>query len=160
MGLDITAYNRLALVGRHVASWCEEDHHVQAFVYDAFPQSFDGVDVIAQEKGCLVGGCYALTDATQTHRFHAGSYSGYNDWRADLQAQFNPDRHPDKPFYELIWFADNEGTIGPAAAARLLHDFHDHADHYQPRHRGFAENYADWTRAAELAADSGLIHFH
>ena len=90
----------------------------------------------------------------------AGSYSGYSAWRDDLRRQFNPDTEPDKPFYELIWFADNEGTIGPEAAADLLADFLAHADAYTPAMEYFRENYRDWTRAFELAADGGLVDFH
>jgi hypothetical protein len=73
---------------------------------------------------------------------------------------------PDKPFYELIWFADNEGTIGPEAAADLLVDFREHAEAYADANRDvaksqfFREKYAEWTRACELAANGGLIVFH
>lgn len=95
MGLDITAYSHLKHVGKHakdpalnegepggVDDWCYYDNHVQ--------------------------GCYEVTDETVTHGFCAGSYGGYNRWRQNLQDQFNPSREPNGPFYELIWFADNE----------------------------------------------------
>jgi hypothetical protein len=167
VGLDITAYSRLRHVGKHVEQWCEDEHHVQAYAYDEFPQSFRGIpvietDVISRES-FLIGGCYSVTDETETHSFRAGSYGGYNRWRADLQQQFNPGRDPDGPFYELIWFADNDGSIGPDAAKDLLADFREHADRYKSGDEPFdwhRHAYEDWTRACELAADSGLIHFH
>ena len=179
MGLDITAYSHLEHVGKHTKDptrnegepgglddSCYYAEHVEAYAYDSFPQSFRGIPVLGTSgqgsEKFLVGGCYAITEKTETHGFRAGSYGGYGVWRADLQKQFNPNRDPDGPFYELIWFADNEGTIGPDAAADLLADFREHAEQYKPgEHKDyFAAKYADWTRACELAADYGLIDFH
>jgi hypothetical protein len=165
MGLDITAYSHLAPVGLHLEPgvWCEDDVHVQVMAYDCFPQSYRGLPDLGSWREFVLGGCYAITEKTETHRFRAGSYGGYNDWRADLQKQFNPERDPDGPFYELIWFADNEGDIGPEAAADLLKDFEQHADAYAPDGDilGYwCENYANWTRAFRLAADGGLVDFH
>lgn len=192
MGLDITAYSRLEHVGKHekdvelnegepggLDDWCYYENHVQAFAYDCFPRSFRGIPVLGRFGGndgtaFITGGCYAVTEKTETLGFRAGSYGGYNHWRGDLAAQFNPapmsfDRgptmaepDPDLPFYELIWFADSEGTIGPEAAADLLVDFRDHADRYvlPEMYRSYPDIYGNWTRACELAADGGLIRFH
>lgn len=180
MGLDITAYSNLRAVGKHTEGWCEDDDHVTAMAYDSFPASFRGLPVLGTETYAgarfLMGGCYAITPETKTHRFRAGSYSGYNAWRNDLARQFNPygpgkgtgrpgdvtAPDPAEPFYELIWFADNEGSIGPAAAADLLADFRQHAAEYRPGEGGdwFRKKYADWTTAFELAAAGGLVDFH
>lgn len=180
MGLDITAYSKLQHVGRHVEVWCEDENHVAAFAYDSFPASFRGIPVLTTTHGrwsssFLDGGCYAITADTKVDGFHAGSYGGYNRWRRDLANQFNPyageeiaenglryplEPDPEKPFYELIWFADNEGTIGPEAAADLLVDFQNHASAYSPDLYWMRALYADWTRAFELAADGGLVSFH
>lgn len=165
MGLDITAYSRLKPVGQHTSldSWCEDESHVTAFIYSDFPASFRGVTVTGTDDQFTYGGCYAVTDGTETHGFRAGSYGGYNQWREDLRRQFNPSNDPGKPFYELIWFADNEGTIGPKAAADLLADFRQHASTYEHRDDPigwYRKSYDDWTRACKLAADGGLIEFH
>jgi len=192
MGLDITAYSHLKAVGKHekdpalnegepggLDDWCYYDNHVQAFAYDSFPASFRGIPILStstgRRPGFLEGGCYEITDKTETHAFQAGSYGGYNHWRADLARQFNPapmtyDRgpmmaepDPDKPFYELIWFADNEGCIGELAAAELLADFRAHADRYDAGSDNptyMRAKYNDWMRAFELAADGGLVRFH
>ncbi len=172
MGLSVTAYSKLKHVGKHakdpelnegepggVDDWCYYDDHVQAFAYDSFPQSFRGTPIIDQREGFIFGGCYATTSETKTHGFDH-SYGGYNRWRENLQRQFNPDREPEAPFYELIWFADNEGTIGPEAAKDLLADFKAHAEQYEAEDGYAAQRYQDWTRACELAADGGLISFH
>ncbi|HEU4540397.1 MAG TPA: hypothetical protein VFR23_04660 [Jiangellaceae bacterium] len=167
MGLDITAYSRLKHIGRHTEDWCEDyENHVMAFAYDDFPLSFRGIPVLGTTQHGAVtfldAGCFEITEETERHAFRAGSYSGYNRWRADLQRQFNHATEPDRPFYELIWFADNEGSIGPDAAKDLLADFREHAAAYDPGEYAdyFREKYQDWTRACELAADSGLIRFH
>lgn len=161
MGLDITAYSRLTHIGKHgTEEWCEDENHVQAYAYMTFPQSFRGIPVLSARGEFLEGGCYATTDGTKCHGFRAGSYGGYNTWRANLQDQFNPDRDPAGPFYELIWFADNEGTIGPEAARDLLADFREHVEAYVLPSLWPTELYGDWTRAFELAADSGLVSFH
>lgn len=167
MGLDILAYSQLKAVGKHTEGWCDDEDHVNAFAYDTFPKSFAGIPILSTSKvggsGFIEGGCYAITDATETIDFQAGSYIGYGNWRADLARQFNPDTSEDEPFYELIWFADNEGCIGELAAANLLADFRAHAAGYAPEpasHSDYAlAKYRNWTRACELAADGGLIRF-
>jgi hypothetical protein len=181
MGLDITAYSNLTYVGHH-AEWADEDAHYdqhhEAYAYLGFPHALLGIPNVSEKQGYsetfLSGGCFETTEKTESYRFRAGSYSGYSRWRQDLAARFNPYRDggrgepdPEKPFYELIWFADNEGTIGQLAAVNLLVDFRQHEAAYQAAHASgtyegdwFHESYADWTRACELAADGGLIDFH
>lgn len=184
MGLDITAYSHLKHIGKHEIDpalnegepgpHCYYENHVDTYAYVGFEQSFRGLPILGEDRGFVFGGCCEHTDATETHGFRAGSYGGYNQWRADLQEWFNPLRVTDGPFYELIWFADNEGCIGPEAAADLLSDFREHADAYAAAHvedpatgrystpegDWFRGKYQDWTRAFELAANSGLVRFH
>lgn len=169
MGLDIVAYSHLVSVGKHTDEWCEDEDHIQAYAYVDFPESFRGLPVLAERQAVhtadtfIDGGCYERTAETKAHSFRAGSYSGYGMWRDDLRRQFNPTTAPDQPFYELIWFADNEGTIGPDAARDLLAHFRQHTKQYQPPADWltfYRERYQHWTCACELAAQSGLIDFH
>lgn len=177
MGLDIRAYSNLRYVGHH-EEWADEDAHYdehhKAYAYTAFPHALLGVPNVQPQDGYgdsqfLSGGCFEVTEKTKSHGFRAGSYSGYNAWRQDLADRFNPYRDggqpsPEGPFYELIWFADNEGTIAELAAINLLADFRQHEAEYLAAHAAddewFARKYADWMRACELAADGGLIDFH
>jgi hypothetical protein len=169
MGLGITAYSNLKSAGWHIGSqaWCDEGDHVHAYAYDAFPASFAGIPVVRHDEGSLEGGCYEITEATVEYCFSAGPYSVYNRWRERLAAAFNPFAQdgngnwstrpdPDKPFYELIWFADNEGCIGPLAAVELLADFRAHA---QDPEFVADDNFRDFARACQLAAVGGLIQF-
>ncbi len=166
MGLDITAHSRLTPLGKHTDGWCEDEDHIEAFAYDTFPDSFRGIPVLATEHAggstFLHGGCWQRTDSGAEHHFQAGSYGRYNMWRDDLRRQFNPDTDPDGPFYELIWFVDNEGCIGPDAAKDLLEDFRLHFERYMPpaEHADYyLRKYAAWMKAFELAADGGLVRF-
>lgn len=158
MGLDIRAYSKLMPVGLHIdpsVEWCENDDHIAAYAYTAFPRSFRGVSVLAQDGDFMHGGCFALTDETESMGFRAGSYGGYNRWRAMMIEAFNPDQYEDGLFYELTFFADNEGTIGPDAARDLLADFAAMGD----QSAQFGSNWADFRAACALAADSGLVVF-
>lgn len=179
MGLDIRAYSNLTYVGRH-EEWADEDEHYerhhQAYAYDAFPHALMGVPDVREETlgsgtKFLTGGCFEVTEKTESHGFRAGSYGGYSQWRNDLANRFNPYRDggppsPEGPFYELLWFADNEGTICQLAAVNLLADFRQHEAAYRGWQYGtepgdyFVEKYVDWMRAFELAADGGLVDFH
>ena len=167
MGLRIVAHSNLRPVGLHTDNvWCDTEGHVVAFAYATFLHSFRGVPVLGtySSRGEFInGGCYAFTDATVDHTFSAGSYKGYGEWRANLAQQFNPETHPELPFYDLIHFADNEGCIGPESAADLLADFQLYAHRYQPPvddiFGWYPGLYAGFTRACELAAESGLIRF-
>lgn len=185
MGLDITAYSHLRHIGKHTKDaalngdepgglddYCHYETHVNAYAFSCFPRSFRGIPVLGTERSSggdhtfVLAGCFEVTAATETHRFRAGSYGGYNAWRCDLARQFNPSAGPETgaelPFYELIWFADNEGCISSEAAAALLADFETHADQYRPEgyEDYFRQKYEDWTNACRLASDSGLIEFH
>lgn len=171
--------------------WDEEEDqrlHLPAYAYTPFPHALLGLPDVRQVHGrygdFLYGGCYALTPSTVTHGFQAGSYSGYGVWRRGLAALFNPygpkttgsdgmqydtAPHAEGPFYELIWFADNAGTITTQAARSLLEEFRRHEAAYvadrqkkpDPSQAEYdIERYREWMRACELAADDGLIDFH
>ena len=171
MGLDITAYGSAVLVPEHPRerqTWCENDAHQVAFTIDddAFVRSW---------RGLLLGRCYDVSaKATLSHR--AGSYGGHNRFRAALAENYigvlpevvwaHPDDYADAPFYELVKFADNEGTIGPLAAADLATDFAAHRDDWRARFASdtlegewMCEVYDRWHQAFAYAADGGMVVF-
>lgn len=169
MGLDVTAYSHLRPIGTHVVghSWCEVEEHVVAYAYECFPQSFRGIPVLGRDSltegpRFVYGGCFERTAETEAHSFRAGSYGGYGAWREDLRTQFNPDHDPLGPFYELTYFADNEGTIGPEAAADLFEDFVTYWPLYRPPGPDYLQDtrYTDWMRAFELGREGGLVALH
>lgn len=165
MGLDITAYSNLQPVGKCDLDWeyCDSLKHIRAYSHESFPQSIRGLKLYVTDDQFTQSGCFVKTSDTAKHGFRAGSYGGYNLWRSTLQNAFNPELAEDKPFYELIWFSDCEGVIGPDAASDLFEDFviHDNQAMTLPDEVGyFYSRYQDWTRACLLAKRSGLIEFH
>lgn len=160
MGLDITVYRGL----RQAKQGVQLSRNM-----DCFAPRGEGLDLDA---------VYEYAD---TFGFRAGSYSGYNDWREQLAKLAGYPAAPHKdydgkivqrhaqgawdalagPFWELINFADNEGTIGPVLAKKLARDFamfENDAD--ATGDAWFIARYADWKRAFEMASDGGAVEFH
>lgn len=164
MGLDIKAWEKAVLTDPHEhTDDCYDAGHVEAFVLDGFDWSLRGLEA---------GRCYAVSGDSWS--FAAGSYSGYGHFRSALckaalrgvepsQVWADPDSYAGQPFYELINFADNEGTIGPEAAADLAADFVAERDRVLPllirEVDYYRVRYDDWQRAFTLAAGSGLVEF-
>jgi hypothetical protein len=189
MGLDIRAYSRLDYIGhgtdgQHDDEDCcyTEDYsrrHIPAYAYDSFPHALEGIpgnpdirrETGSSGDGFLNAGYFQVTSATETHGFPAGSYGGYNRWREHLGKCFGWSRDTEDPFMELIYFADNEGTILWKPARELLKDFEEGREKWlaycttegltgSPYGMWYLEVYEDWAQACKLAADGGLLDFH
>ena len=187
IGQGVTAYSNLTYLGHHPDDGDQEHPrsfcplHVKAFAYGDYPHALNGVPNLRSGrphagKEVLIGGCFAITEQTDTHAFSAlKSYAEHNQWRADLARRYNgrgpgegTERagdfsapEPGGPFYELLWFADNEGTLCQLAATSLLDDFRRFEKEYAAEHDDNAVRvYRHWMRACELAADGGLIDLH
>lgn len=169
MGLDITAYRRIRKLDIPTDADAYEHDGFRAIVNKDFPGRADDI-----EDEC------AYTADDDFH-FAAGSYGGFNDWREQLAIlagypaiDGDDFRHRHSrgawaatggPFWELIHFADNEGTIGASVSAKLAKDFAE----FQPKVDAmagtsdvawFAKKYAEWRKAFEMAADAGCVEFH
>jgi hypothetical protein len=175
MGLDATAYSNAILLPEHERGDDCYEAHVHAFAYSCFPRSFRGLadadklcDFGDGSLDCIGGRCYDVS-GSETYRTRA-SYSGYNRCRDQLSQLFlgvevgvvarNPELYEDKPFFELINFADNEGCIGPDAATDLLADFEFGRARVESDCPDLLPWYDGWTAACRLAAGNGLIEFH
>jgi hypothetical protein len=160
VGLDISYYSNLK-----PAPDAPRDEYGEVD-YAAFFTAHDGeLDLRAPD---LAPGVYAFD---KMGKFRAGSYGGYNQWRAQLAqlAGYPSDRYVwdheqellGKPFVELISFSDCEGVIGPAVSAKLAGDFaafQAKADAHEDE--WFRSKYADWRAAFEAAAKGGAVDFH
>lgn len=164
MGLDITAYEiieRLDPQPSDDGNYGEGDRYFY-------------VERHKRARGMQSG--YYRTSG-RFYNFRAGSYHGYNAWRAELSQMTlgcspnivwnSPKTFAGKPFVELIDFSDCEGTIGPEVSAKLARDF----DKHETLARTFASKssedgdlflakYYDWQKAFHLAADHGAVSFH
>lgn len=165
MGLSVRAFSSALLLEPHEVDQegaCAD--HVLAHVIDPrFHRSLQGLED---------GRCYEV-DWSSSVVVHS-SYSGHNRFREALCALIapvitpadvwkDPDSFADSlPFFELINFADNEGTIGPHAALSLLSDFETHLGDwrsvYGQNEYGSAQ-YREWLTALKVAAATGLLYF-
>jgi hypothetical protein len=164
MGLDISAFKGLVDTGRKYDP--EDDYNWQIerglYINPDFPHradEFNGVNLYSFEG--------------EIH-FHAGSYSGYSHWRAELAnlAGYNANYHdpnwavPESgPFVELVNFSDCEGTLGTAVCKKLAKDFADFQDTVDAMPNAmdneyFKQLYTEWREAFEYASDGGAVCFH
>lgn len=168
-GLDITAYDKLAIVQSPKLDKYGEpsgDNEIRLKPAD-FPERYAGL-----ERGKI----YKFGSQFQ---FRAGSYSGYNAWRNELAklAGYRPTAHMnhDKaeqrydltvwllkkgPFWELIDFSDSDGVIGPQSCKRIYADFVQFKD-AAARHpdQEFRTSYDNWFKAFAKCANNGALIF-
>lgn len=168
MGLDISAFSKLTFECPYPQTEEEWESYdadagnlVRLWPNDDFPGRDDG----------LQKGLYKAEPDGQSFGFRAGSYGSYNRWR-EMLCQFafdcrpgivwgHPDQFEGKPFFELIHFADNEGTIGPKTSAKLAADFDTYAEKAKEVFKySEYELYECWQKAFHIAADDGAVSFH
>lgn len=165
MGLEITAYRGLTKIENPEMEDGQPKHCDAEVIfwpnYPEFPGRSEGVNTDRTVYGFA-----------EKFGFCAGSYSGYNSWR-DVLARFAGYIGAREawdgrvgPFWELINFANNEGTIGPVVSAKLARDFAD----FQERADAFTapddwgnywhQKYNAWRKAFDMASDNGAVKFH
>lgn len=157
MGLDITAYRKLRKADNPIL---DEDGYPDDYKKQWLPgASMDWSESVWKGKGSPVDS-KTVYEWENSFEFRAGSYSGYNRWRSNLE-KFKGD----VAFQELIDFADNEGVIGGVLSKKLFNDFkryYDEAKRYSEeiKDEWFIEKYKDWMKAFEYASDNGAVDFH
>jgi len=123
-------------------------------------------------------GEYSPGQGSTSNSFRAGSYSGYNAWRAKLcklmhgiqpeEMWADPNRWSGAAFQEVIDFSDCEGVIGARVSKKLYTDFKKHRSQlYQKAIELFSQDdvahffavYDDFTTAFKISADRGLLIF-
>lgn len=164
MGLDITAFAKVELVlavDIKSVDWDKTDESEgQEYLWEG--PAFD-------RMAPLVPGFYKVSEDQEG--FRAGSYSGYGQWRRQIATMVGLSRDEGSwntpgPFSELVYFADNEGTIGPTACKKLAQDFSEWRERALEFSRTtgdaewFMRKYNDWHGAFMLAAECGAVKFH
>lgn len=174
MGLDITAYSNVEFLEvMDTEAWeekyytHEEDMPFRTTIAHHWESCY-----AERAEPVVENGVYRING--KELGVHAGSYSGYNQWRDWLSRTMlgvparavweNEKIYKGRPFYELIDFSDCEGIIGPVVAAKLAADFEQHqaaAEHYGQHEDGwYARKYHEWHKVFALAADNGFVEFH
>lgn len=168
MGLDIAAHSRL----RRVQEATEEDIEAELGYEHGWMHPYVNPDFPGRADGIEGGWFY---QPAKTHRFRAGSYGGYNEWRRRLAEMvyindlsgFWANYDASKPFAELLHFSDCEGVIGPVASVRISASFEEFANRAfvfagslgDGDGKWFLDRYEDWRKAFALAADGGCVEF-
>lgn len=183
MGLDISYHSKVKKSEKEL----DPD-----LVYPIFDTSYNA-GFLYQLGRLATKSQYIRSDESEGDSFGAGSYSGYNNWRNQLaimagyecdknvwnDPSFNPSTGVRlkklkkingedvyvKPFYELIYFSDCEGLIGPDISAKLYQDFVDFEDKAKEfsntrSYYNFYTLYSKFKEAFRVASDDGLVHFH
>lgn len=188
MGLDITAYRNLTLVGPAAGHPVLEsdadvddetvddfyDNHVVTQFSPFFPHAAEGLPSEGVEvdpnRSWTPAYVYSEREAESLH-WRAGSYLGYGVFRDRLaelggytleEVWENIPAYRDKPFFELVHFADNEGTLGPVPIRNLLEDFTEFREQFRElvgEDSWMAEAYDEWIEGLTFASDGGILIF-
>lgn len=158
MGLDVVAYERVDRLSETPAP------------DDVWATWFQAVVADESMRGALAGlepnAYYRPTG--EVCDFRAGSYSGYNEWRAELcrralgaepEDVWNaPDEYHDQPFFLLVNFSDCDGVFGHEAAARLADEFEKERERVcSNSDLHFRRLYDQWAKAFDLASGEGAV---
>jgi len=191
LGLDTTAFRSFEPLPGHPDEYCDEDGpedgegcyergHEKVFAYADFPHALDGFPgepTVSETWGSkfIEKGWVKIDRDNPVGSTHA-SYSGHGIFRDLLRAaggwpetadkwDLDVEQIKDLPFFELIWFADNEGTLGPVACAALVDDFEKYRENFiavtdSTRADWWISLYDDWAECVKGAANTGFIDFH
>lgn len=181
MGLDISAYSNIKVervMPEYDERYEDSEHWRIEYINTHFPHAIEGTDW--DRGGYLL---WTETPETEQIHFRAGSYSGYNFFRATL-AEFSfglepttvgSSKHKEmwnhidtwrgEPFWEMINFSDAEGTIGPKTCEKLFTDFDVHRQRFVDKVKEedfnyYVDLYDDWTKAFRLGSQNGIVSFH
>jgi hypothetical protein len=123
MGLYIRTYINLKFISSDeeaIDNLRDEPGYAEIHVNPYFPGRADS----------LQDGIYSCAEVFE---FRAGSYSWYGLFRRALAALGgmedvesvwkHPKTHEDQPFFELVNFADNDGTLDRSTCSKLADDF-------------------------------------
>lgn len=152
MGLDISVFKNLV----------RQDQESEEL------WSIYNIDCFAERNTKFPSGQYC---AERILRFGAGSYGGYNQFRRSLANMLNTTPEAiwenaaewkDKPFYEIIDFADNEGSIDYEVAENLLSDFIEYKEKAEFVLSNWEwEKYKDFMAALTLCVENkGVMVYH
>lgn len=170
MGLHVTAYSTARVLPVSPdRQYGDSGGLVKAFAYAGFERSTRGLadhDVPGNDERFIAVRDYDTSGATTLD--WSSSYGNYGRFREHLaglagyvpkDAWDSPSVFRHRPFFELVHFADNEGSIGSEAAADLAADFRGHSALSHEADPGWSSLFGQWTAGLELAARGGLIHF-
>lgn len=168
MGLDVSFYAAAEMVHgeKHPRALTEPQPGPSEECWDAFTVAYVNPDFPDQADGIIHRSCWE-TDRRAAHIHH--SYGGYNRYRELLcQAALgvlpevvwtDPDAYRDRPFFEQIHFADNEGTLGPVTSAKLAKNYVEQRGRVLAQADEIIHRYDEWLDAFALIGPTGFVRF-
>jgi hypothetical protein len=161
MGLDISAYSKLKPVA-----------HTNDALGDDTVRLMDNTNFPGRAAP-FTDGHHAYGEAMDVFSMGYTRYTRWREWLAKLAGypalNTGAGAHPhsrgawaqrDGPFWELINFADNEGTIGTVACVKLLKDFNEFEQRAMDNSSGPEfDHYVDLHNGLRLAVDGGCLKF-
>jgi len=172
MGLDITYYSKVErlrpITPNESIDYDRLDREDWIHLYN-LPAFADRADDLGTPIAHGDTVSYGIFRAHDPKRFRAGSYGGYNRWREHLSRLAldaeprtvwdNVDEHEGKPCFEIIHFADNEGTLGPRVCAKLAEDFEAIRPKAAEQDEWFLQVFDHFLEAFRAARDGGAVDF-
>lgn len=171
MGLDCTSYKSVELVEkislrelnkrefRHPLY--ERGDIILLFNYAKFEARGDGLEE----------GFYSFQG---DYRFPVGPYRGYGTFYREVLAEVSglssnqingsPETYKDVPFFEQIFFADNEGFWGPETCKTLLADYEQYRSKVRKlmkkKEFNWFESYEYFMAGLKFVGEKGVLRFH
>lgn len=165
MGLDVSVYHNIKLMD-NIIDEEDFDYDFKAFVIDDdWLDRIKNLEVDRYYSGDNVG--HLISYAYSTHnRFRELLLRIIGQEKLLLECgRVNWDKlEPKKelPFYELIWFADNEGVLDWEVSEKLFFDFKTYEEkalEYLSDNEWMRDSYLNWMEAFELGKDNGVVVF-
>jgi hypothetical protein len=161
MGLDVTVYQNIQVLNPTNKEIEDMDYDFIAFVIDdAFKPRIKNLI-----EDAFYSGDNVYDDISYAYSYHSrfrnmlGILIGLknSEWTDGEKLK------PEMDFFELLWFADNEGCIDWETSEKLYNDFkrnQEKANELFGYDEDFIFNYERWTKAFYLGKEKGVIKFH
>ena len=180
MGVSVYAFDKAYFLREGWMTddeWENYDNLRQVYAYDGFAQSTRGFKNHDKsfKEGLIAEGVYEISKAKRMEMMST-SYGSYGEFRGIIAKEFGlseigkMDEIPDSlrvlPFFEFVWFADNEGAIGPDACSDLALDFEAHCKFFLDKFKSsedyhikeyYPNYYLGMMAGFRHAADTGFV---
>jgi hypothetical protein len=177
MGLTLTGYANVTDCGEQSrGNWDEETQSLnltqQVYIYKEAEPFF------SQWLGSLKEGhVYKFSGELASYDSGYGTFNNLRKFickfamnRTLKEFWDEPEPFKGLPFFEILYFGDNEGFIGPEGCRKLAHDFEKYrlefeiflAKSFQDglNHRYFFKLYNDLLKVFKTGADNGFVQYH
>lgn len=159
MGLDVSVYQNIKKVELENDDSEEfyENQDFRAFVIcDEWKYKVKNLVYDSYYTGDVVGPDFGYPYSAHMHfRNQLASITGDMNWTNEVDET--------KPYFELLYFADNEGCLDWEISEKLYNEFVDNRELAMSKlgyDEAFVRRYDIWTEIFKLGKDKGVVVFH